>query len=143
MTLPTVAFLGIGLMGKPMASRLAEAGYPLRVWNRTAAKAEALRAIGAEPHAELADAVRGADIVISILEAGPIVGDVIDAAIPAMTPGTLWVDMSSTRQDEALACAHLGQLVLERPALAREATPEVAPRTARSARHDVAPPSSA
>ena len=80
MTLPTVAFLGIGLMGKPMATRLAQAGYPLRVWNRTAAKAEALRDTGAQPHADLMDAVRGADIVISILEAGPIVGQVIDDA---------------------------------------------------------------
>jgi 2-hydroxy-3-oxopropionate reductase len=105
MTLPTVAFLGIGLMGKPMATRLAQAGYPLRVWNRTASKAEALRATGAEPHAELADAVRGADIVISILEAGPVVGHVIDDALPALAAGTLWIDMSSTRQDEALAFA--------------------------------------
>jgi 3-hydroxyisobutyrate dehydrogenase-like beta-hydroxyacid dehydrogenase len=105
MTLPTVAFLGIGLMGKPMATRLAEAGYPLRVWNRTAAKAEALRATGAEPHADLADAVRGADIVISILEAGPVVGQVIADALPVLDKGTLWIDMSSTRQDEALAFA--------------------------------------
>lgn len=105
MTLPTVAFLGIGLMGKPMATRLAQAGYPLRVWNRTAAKAEALRATGAEPHADLADAVRGADIVISILEAGPVVGQVIDDALPALGKGTLWIDMSSTRQDEVLAFA--------------------------------------
>jgi 3-hydroxyisobutyrate dehydrogenase-like beta-hydroxyacid dehydrogenase len=105
MTLPTVAFLGIGLMGKPMATRLAQAGYPLRVWNRTAAKAEALRATGAEPHADLQDAVRGADIVISILEAGPVVGQVIADALPALAQGTLWVDMSSTRQDEALAFA--------------------------------------
>jgi 2-hydroxy-3-oxopropionate reductase len=105
MTLPTVAFLGIGLMGKPMATRLAQAGYPLRVWNRTAAKAEALRATGAEPRADLSEAVRGADIVISMLEAGPIVGQVIDHALPALTQGTLWIDMSSTRQDEALAFA--------------------------------------
>jgi len=105
MTFPTVAFLGIGLMGKPMATRLAQAGYPLRVWNRTAAKAEALRATGAEPHADLQDAVRGADIVISILEAGPVVGQVIADALPALTQGTLWIDMSSTRQDEALAFA--------------------------------------
>ena len=102
MTLPTVAFLGIGLMGKPMATRLAQAGYPLRVWNRTAAKAEALRDTGAEPHANLHDAVRGADIVISILEAGPIVGQVIDDALPALAHDTLWIDMSSTRQDEAV-----------------------------------------
>ncbi|MFS2022675.1 NAD(P)-dependent oxidoreductase [Massilia sp. GER05] len=102
MTLPTVAFLGIGLMGKPMATRLAQAGYPLRVWNRTAAKAEALRDTGAEPHADLMDAVRGADIVISILEAGPVVGQVIDDALPALAHNTLWIDMSSTRQDEAV-----------------------------------------
>jgi 2-hydroxy-3-oxopropionate reductase len=103
MTLPTLAFLGIGLMGKPMATRLAQAGYPLHAWNRTAAKAEALRAAGAIPHPDLHDAVREADIVISILEAGPIVGEVIAAALPALKKNALWIDMSSTRQDEALA----------------------------------------
>jgi 3-hydroxyisobutyrate dehydrogenase-like beta-hydroxyacid dehydrogenase len=99
---PTLAFLGIGLMGKPMASRLARAGYSLRAWNRTHAKAEALRELGAQPCAQPGDAVKDADIVISILEAGAIVGEVLDAALPAMAPGTLWIDMSSTRQDEAL-----------------------------------------
>jgi len=100
---PTLAFLGIGLMGKPMATRLAQAGYPVRAWNRTHAKAEALREAGAQPCAQLHDAVEDADIVISILEAGAVVGEVLDAALPAMKPGSLWIDMSSTRQDEALA----------------------------------------
>jgi 2-hydroxy-3-oxopropionate reductase len=102
-TLPTLAFLGIGLMGKPMATRLARAGFTLHVWNRSAAKAEALRDAGAIPHRDLADAVRGADIVISILEAGPVVAAVVDAALPALRSNALWIDMSSTRQDEALA----------------------------------------
>jgi 2-hydroxy-3-oxopropionate reductase len=101
MTLPTLAFLGIGLMGKPMATRLAQAGYPLRAWNRSAGKAEALRAVGAQPQADLHAAVSGAAIVLSMLEAGPAVSQVIDAALPALGPGTLWIDMSSTRQDEA------------------------------------------
>jgi 2-hydroxy-3-oxopropionate reductase len=101
-TLPTLAFLGIGLMGKPMATRLARAGYPLRAWNRTHAKAEALRSAGAHPCARLEDAVHGAAIVISILDAGPVVGQVLDAALPFLAPGALWIDMSSTRQDEAL-----------------------------------------
>jgi len=100
---PVIAFLGIGLMGGPMAARLARAGYPLRAWNRTFAKAEALRAQGAEPHAELLDAVAGARILISMLEAGPVVQAVMEAALPALAPGSLWIDMSSTRQDEALA----------------------------------------
>ena len=99
---PVIAFLGIGLMGGPMAARLAQAGHPVRAWNRTFAKAEALRAEGAEPHAKLTDAVAGAQIVISMLEAGPIVREVMAAALPAMAPGSLWIDMSSTRQDEAL-----------------------------------------
>lgn len=99
----SIAFLGIGLMGRPMALRLARAGYPVRAWNRTFAKAEALRGSGAQAMADLGEAVRGAQVVISMLEAGPVVGEVIDAALPALTPGMLWIDMSSTRRDEALA----------------------------------------
>ena len=99
----TIAFLGIGLMGRPMAARLAEAGYTVRAWNRTFAKAETLRGSGAEPVAELAQAVQGAQVVISMLEAGPVVGEVLQAALPSLAPETLWIDMSSTRQDEALA----------------------------------------
>lgn len=102
MSLPNLAFLGTGLMGAPMAARLARAGFPTAAWNRTFAKADALRAAGADPRAGLADAVRGADIVISMLEAGAAVGQVIDSALPALKPGALWIDMSSTRQDEAL-----------------------------------------
>jgi 2-hydroxy-3-oxopropionate reductase len=105
MTTPTLAFLGIGLMGKPMAARLARAGIAPRAWNRSPAKAEALRGDGAVPHPHLADAVAGADIVISMLDAGPVVAAVLDAALPHLAPGALWIDMSSTRQDEALACA--------------------------------------
>lgn len=96
------AFLGIGLMGRPMATRLAQAGVALHAWNRSHARADALRAVGAQAHADLHAAVRGADVVISMLEAGPAVGAVIDAALPALRADTLWIDMSSTRQDEAL-----------------------------------------
>jgi 2-hydroxy-3-oxopropionate reductase len=103
MSFPTVAFLGIGLMGRPMAARLATAGVPVRAWNRTAAKAQELAAHGALPCASLADAVSGAAVVISMLEAGPAVQAVIDAALPVLAPGALWIDMSSTRHDEALA----------------------------------------
>jgi 2-hydroxy-3-oxopropionate reductase len=99
---PTLAFLGIGLMGRPMATRLAQAGLALNAWNRTFEKAEAVRASGARPCADLPDAVHDAAIVISMLQDGPTVGAVIDAALPALRPDTLWIDMSSTRQDEAL-----------------------------------------
>ncbi|MES3025394.1 MAG: NAD(P)-dependent oxidoreductase [Pseudomonadota bacterium] len=103
MTLPTIAFLGIGLMGHPMARRLVQSGYPLRAWNRSPGKAEALEAAGASAHAVLGDAVGGADIVMSMLEAGTAVEQVIGAALPSLAPGALWIDMSSTGQGEALA----------------------------------------
>lgn len=103
MSAARIAFLGIGLMGKPMCCRLLRAGFPVAVWNRTAAKADALREHGAEPAADVANAVRGAQVVISMLESGTAVGAVIDAASMALAPGTLWIDMSSTQHGEALA----------------------------------------
>jgi 3-hydroxyisobutyrate dehydrogenase-like beta-hydroxyacid dehydrogenase len=98
-----MAFLGIGLMGRPMSLRLLRAGFPLRVWNRSAAKADALREHGATAHAGAADAVRGARVVISMLEDGAVVGAVLEAALDALEPGALWIDMSSTQRGEALA----------------------------------------
>ena len=100
---PTVAFLGIGLMGRPMAARLADAGVPLHAWNRSTAKARTLATPGAQVCESVDEAVRGVAIVVSMLEAGPAVGTTMDAALPAMAPGSLWIDMSSTRHDEALA----------------------------------------
>lgn len=100
----TIAFLGIGLMGKPMSSRLLQAGYSLVVWNRTRAKAEPLAALGARVADSPADAVSGpspAGFIVTMLEAGPMVSEVLEMALPALQPGTLVIDMSSTRQSEA------------------------------------------
>jgi 3-hydroxyisobutyrate dehydrogenase-like beta-hydroxyacid dehydrogenase len=101
--MPKITFLGIGLMGAPMAARLLANGFAVRVWNRTAEKAEALASLGATPEPDLQNAVRNADIVISMLESGAIVDQVIEDTLPALQPDALWIDMSSTRQDEALA----------------------------------------
>lgn len=105
--IPALAFLGIGLMGKPMALRLLQAGYPLTVWNRTRSKAEALSAFGARVAATPAEAVQHGtmptEIVITMLEAGSTVAQVIEAALPGLRPGALVIDMSSTRQSEAQA----------------------------------------
>jgi len=100
---PAIAFLGIGLMGKPMAERLLQAGFTVHAWNRTAAKARALVTIGAIAHEDLIDAVASADIVISMLEDGAVVAATITAAASALNATNLWIDMSSIRQDEALA----------------------------------------
>ena len=96
-----IAFLGTGLMGAPMARRLLQAGYPLTLWNRTRSKADELADIGGRVAPSVAEAVQGADLVISMLEDGPVVDAVMQAAQASLAPAALWIDMSSTRQSEA------------------------------------------
>lgn len=108
---PVVAFIGIGLMGRPMATRLLQAGYPLRAWNRTREKALVLSEMGAQVPATLKEAVKGADIVITMLEAGPIVKTVVQAMLPDLAAGTLVIDMSSTKQSEAI---EVGRVLAEK-----------------------------
>ena len=100
---PSVAVLGIGRMGLPMASRLCQAGFTVHAWNRSRAKAEPLAALGATVHEQVTDAVRNADIVVSLLENGPVVEAVLfeQGAAQAMHPGTLVLDMASIKPAEA------------------------------------------
>ncbi len=92
-----VAFLGLGLMGLPMARRLARAGYPLKVWNRDTAKAKPLEAEGAVIAASATDAVRDADIVFTMMTNGDVVGSVLfDGGVAeAMQKGAVLIDTSS------------------------------------------------
>nr|WP_294503029.1 NAD(P)-dependent oxidoreductase [uncultured Rhodopila sp.] len=98
-----IGFLGTGLMGAPQARNIRKAGFNVTAWNRSRAKAEALVADGATVADTPADAVRDADIVVIMLENGPIVTDVMftRGACAAMRPGTLVVDMSSIKPFEA------------------------------------------
>ena len=66
-TNPTVALLGTGTMGAGMAANIARAGLPLRVWNRSREKAEPLPGVGAVVADSPADAVQGADLVLTML----------------------------------------------------------------------------
>lgn len=102
-TAPRIALLGTGLMGAPMARRLLAAGLPLTVWNRTAAKAEALAADGAHVAATPAAAVAKADLAITMLEHGGAVADLLFAQglAHALPRGSLLVDMSSIKPAEA------------------------------------------
>lgn len=99
--LPRIAFVGIGLMGLPMAGRLVRAGYPLVAWNRTREKALLLEPLGADVANTLDEAVRSADMVITMLEAGPVVKSVVQSLSSSLKAGTLVIDMSSTKQSEA------------------------------------------
>ena len=97
---PRISFFGIGLMGKPMATNLLKAGYPVIAWNRTQAKADALKSVGARVATSLDEAAE-ADILITMLAAGPEVKQVLDAIADQIPKGSLVIDMSSTRQSEA------------------------------------------
>ena len=103
-----IAFLGLGLMGEPMAGRLVDAGHNVAVWNRTAAKAEALGERGAEVAATPAGAAAGREVVITMLTDADALDRVLfggDGAAAALAPGSLLIDMSTVGRDAAIAVA--------------------------------------
>ncbi|MDX3801642.1 NAD(P)-dependent oxidoreductase [Streptomyces sp. AK04-3B] len=98
----TVSVLGTGIMGAAMARSIARAGHTVRVWNRTRAKAEPLAADRVHVAATPAEAVKGADVVLTMLYDGPATLEVMREAAPALRTGTAWVQ-STTAGIEALA----------------------------------------
>jgi 3-hydroxyisobutyrate dehydrogenase len=97
----SVAVLGTGIMGAAMARNLAAAGLDVRVWNRTAAKAAPLAEAGARVAGTPAEAVDGADVVLTILYDGAAALDAMRQAAPALRPGAVWAQ-STTAGLEAL-----------------------------------------
>jgi len=118
---PTIAVLGTGIIGAPVARNLAHAGFPVRVWNRSAAKAEALAADGVTVAASPAEAVRGADVIVTVLKDGPAVEEAMDAAAADLTPGAIWLQLSTVgvAAIDALAAraARLGLVFYDAPVL--------------------------
>ena len=102
-----ITLLGTGLMGFPMSRNIAQAGYALAVWNRSGDKAAPLAKDGITVAGSAAEAVRGADVVISMVSDGSILAEVLaDPAVQAaLKPGAIWVDMSSTKPAEARAAS--------------------------------------
>lgn len=98
-----IAVLGTGMMGAPIARRLHGAGHEVHAWNRTRAKAEPLAASGITVHDTPGTAVQGADVVVSLLENGPVVGQVLfeSGVAQAMRKGALFIDMASIQPREA------------------------------------------
>ncbi len=64
---PRIAFIGIGLMGSRMATRLLNAGYPVSIYNRSPEKCEPLGKLGARVADSVTDAVQDADMVLTSL----------------------------------------------------------------------------
>jgi 2-hydroxy-3-oxopropionate reductase len=100
---PSIAFLGIGLMGRPMASRLLFAGYEVTAWNRTTEKARELEIRGARIAATATQAVTQAEWVILMLADGAAVSETLwnGGVAESLLPGAVVVDMSSIPPDQA------------------------------------------
>lgn len=92
----TVAFLGTGIMGTPMAAHLIESGHRLAVWNRTRAKAEPLAEAGAKICESPAEAAQGASVLITMLKDGASVGEAVSAEVlSALQPGAAWIQATT------------------------------------------------
>lgn len=96
-----IALLGTGLMGFPMSRNMAQAGLDVTVWNRSRAKAEPLAGYGVHIKDTAAMAVSEADVIISMLSDGAAVGANIDNVLGVLRPNAIWIDMSSTKPQEA------------------------------------------
>jgi len=93
-----IAFLGLGLMGRPMAARLLHAGHDLTVWNRTPEKAKPLVDQGAQTAPSPAEAAADADVVITMLATPEALQQVVlgDGGLASvLRPGQIFIEMST------------------------------------------------
>ncbi|MDF2824106.1 MAG: 3-hydroxyisobutyrate dehydrogenase, partial [Mycobacterium sp.] len=91
----TIAFLGLGNMGGPMAANLVSAGHSVRAFDLVPALRDTLEAKGATVFGSGAEAVEQADVVITSLPNGNIVKACYAEALPAAKPGALFIDTST------------------------------------------------
>lgn len=93
-----VGFIGLGIMGRGMARNILKAGFPLRVWNRTASRMDELTAEGAGPASSPGDLAFHSDIIITCVSDTPDVEQVLlgeGGVIHGARPGSLVIDMST------------------------------------------------
>jgi 3-hydroxyisobutyrate dehydrogenase len=88
-----IAVLGTGTMGAPIAENLAGAGHEVVVWNRTRARAEAVEGVSVADTPS--DAVRGVDVVLTMLTDG----DAVESAVGDIATLPLWIQMSTVGID--------------------------------------------
>ena len=106
-----IGFIGLGIMGQGMARNLLNAGFDLRVWNRTASRMDELAAAGAKIATSPADLASSSDIIIICVSDTPDVEEVIlgeDGVIQGAKPGALVIDMSTISPKKTKEGAFLG-----------------------------------
>ena len=121
----TIGFIGLGLLGLPLATNLLNAGYALRVYNRTASKAESLVAQGAQLAPRPVDAVTTGGIVATIVWDDVALESVVmsDGFVEQLGPGGIHLSMSTVLPETAkkLAALHAqhGSIYIEAPIFGR------------------------
>ncbi|MGI8459547.1 MAG: 2-hydroxy-3-oxopropionate reductase [Propionibacteriaceae bacterium] len=108
----TIAFIGLGIMGAPMAGHLIDAGHTVVGYNRSRPAIDKLVAAGGRGADSIAEAVRDADVIITIVPDSPDVQAVAlgeDGIYAHAKQGSIHVDMSSIRPDVAVELAEAGQ----------------------------------
>jgi 3-hydroxyisobutyrate dehydrogenase len=103
----TVAVLGTGIMGSGMARNLIAAGLDVTVWNRSPDRARPLAGAGARMATDAAEAVAGADVVVTMLFDTDAVAQVMEWALPAVAPGAVWAQTSTVGLHGAVRLAEL------------------------------------
>jgi 3-hydroxyisobutyrate dehydrogenase-like beta-hydroxyacid dehydrogenase len=121
-----IGFIGLGLMGRPMARNLLKAGHSLTVWNRTSSRAQELVVAGATLAKSPREAAAASDILFTIVSDPPALEEVLwghqgnnDGAMAGLRPGSIYIDSSTvapalTRR-VAAACAEHGVRYLDAP----------------------------
>jgi 2-hydroxy-3-oxopropionate reductase len=107
-----IGFIGLGIMGAPMAANLVKAGHEVTGYNRSSPKVERLVEAGGKPAASIEDATSGADVVITMLPDSPEVREVVlepGGVLDSAAAGTLLVDMSTIAPDTAIEVAEAGR----------------------------------
>jgi 2-hydroxy-3-oxopropionate reductase len=108
----TVGFIGLGVMGAPMARNLVEAGHPLVVHSRSRGPVDELAAAGAEPASSPRAVAERAAVVITMLPDSPAVEDVVlgsDGVLEGASEGDLLIDMSTIHPTVSVAIAEAGR----------------------------------
>ena len=108
----TVGFIGLGIMGGPMAANLVRAGFDVIGHNRSPAKTDRLVEVGGRAATTVPDAVRGSDVVISCLPDSPDVEQLAlspDGVFAHARPGAVYIDMSTIAPATAVKVAQAGR----------------------------------
>lgn len=103
-----VAFIGLGIMGLPMAKNLVNAGFTVTGFNRSQGAIDTLVAAGGQGAGSVAEAVKDADVVITMVPDSPDVEAVVsgrDGVFANAKAGALWIDTSSIRPDVSASLA--------------------------------------